>query len=536
MVTSWMRLPFRWTQLLWKNRACLNLNKIVQAALFFSNLRKKDIMPTRQSQRTAQVSPKTKKTTIQKKLAQIGKKIPKRAAVASKTLSNGNKPTPIPQIRSVPFTNLGQWIVQAVHAVFEEDKPLVAQLVDSMRKHIDVHRREHNEFRKALAQKVEFKQILPQHLFALIDRLDQLFQYRSAVYERGTQNLCTYLSLMMERARSVSDELVAQESKMDEILNGWTETLEQDRDTLVNRIRQSAQSTFQRAPENMFGAAVDHTPEQLDMLLEQGNQLFDKIAQLRQHRVDAILSGNTPLQREIEKHLRDALSKAHAITGARQYFYTSQGEPTLVRFTKNTNRLKQDLNKLLTLPKLYHNDYELAARQFQSTIDENVGGMRLFAILRMRQEFYRAAQELREEMCRQVKILFDGVRQELKLLDDEIEVLNSEFLAEFARARLDETLRDRVAVYIKALYVASDMQMAQLDRPFLSMISSPLRDSQKRRKQRRRRQQIPQSNPTSPESESEVPGDEETDPRTAPLEESDDTAEIDAQDLDSESE
>ena len=488
-------------------------------------------MPTRQSQRTAQVSSKKKKTTIQKKLAQIGKKIPKRAVAASKT-SNGNKPTTTPQIKSVPFTNLGQWIVQAVHAVFEEDKPLIAQLVDSMRKHIDVHRREHNEFRKALAQKAELKQILPQHLFALIDRLGQLFQYRSAVYERGTQNLCTYLSLMMERARNVSNELVAQESKMDEILNGWTKTLEQDRDILVNRIRQSAQSTFQRAPENMFGAAVDHTPEQLDKLLEQGNQLFDKIAQLRQHRVDAILGGNVPLQREIEKHLRDALSKAHAITGARQYFYTSQGEPTLVRFTKNTNRLKQDLNKLLTLPKLYHNDYELAARQFQSTIDENVGGMRLFATLRMRQEFYRAAQELREEMCRQVKTLFDGVRQELKLLDNEIEVLNSEFLAEFARARLDETLRDRVAVYIKALYVASDMQMAQLDRPFLSMISSPLRDSQTRRKQRRKQQQ----SPTLSEAESELPDDVETVPHTAPLEESDDDVESGAPHSDSESE
>jgi len=376
----------------------------------------------------------------------------------------------------IPFLHLGRWIVHAIHSVFGDQHDTVRQLTSGLRAHVATNRREYNEHRKNLKLLQVLEKLLPAHLFKLVNRMNQLFEFREGVYLKGTQDLAQYLTLMTNRAQSVARELKRHEDQTAQILDEWTAALEKDRDVLVGRVRQSADCE-NPSNQTMFGVEASASNKQLDHLLDEGKGLFDKIEELRKFRVEAIVGGNRELAREIEKHLRGALSKAHAITGARQYFYTARGSPELVQFTTSEDRLKDDLTKLLKLPKLYYNDYELAAKQFQSTIDENIGGMRLFATLKLRQEFLRAATELEEELCSQVDMLFRKVQGELKLLDSELDVLNTEFLAEFARSRLDEELREYTAKYIKALYVASDCKLSRIDEQFLALVSSPLKEA-----------------------------------------------------------
>lgn len=463
------------------------------------DVEKKD--STQKSKKGGKTRPsKKKKNSIQGRLAKLKTKLDQAPAIAIVAPKKEVVPAPtLDQILSkvtsqkervsearknagplapIPFTNLGQWLIHAIHSVFGDQPATLRQLVAGMRDHVSRNRRAHNEHRKQLKLHPILEKTLPDHLFKLVNRMKQLFDFREQIYVRGTQQLSQYLTLMMSRAQNVSRELVAHETKMGQILKEWTRTLEQDRDVLVGRVRQSSDCA-NPASQAMFRMEPETTRRQLDHLLEQGKDLFDKIEELRKYRGEAIVAGNRSLAREIEKHLRNALSKAHAITGARQYFYTARESPDLLKFTTSTERLKKDLVGLLTLPKLYYNDYELAAKQFQSTIDENIGGMRLFATLKLRQEFLRAATELEEELCSQLDVLFRKIQSELKLLNEELEVLNTEFLAEFARARMDEDLREQTAHYIKALYVSSDCKMARLDEQFLTLVASSLKKSVK---------------------------------------------------------
>lgn len=377
------------------------------------------------------------------------------------------------QLPAIPFPNLGQWLVQLVHAVFHDRHDEIRQLVHSLRERAKQCQSEQNEHAHLLDTKLAVQSALPPHLYKMIDRMHTVFMFKEAAHVRGIHSITQYLTLMVERAQTVSSELVRQEKNAETILDQWTQTLENDRDVLVTRIKHCADcEPVESAALPLFNVTqLAATPAQLDELLEYGKELFDIIQELRQHRVTAITNGDKQLVQEIERHLRGALSKAHAITGARQYFYTARDEPDLLRFTTNTQRLKHDLTALLALPRLYHNDYEMAARQLQSTIDENIGGMRLFATLKLRQEFLRAAHELEEEMCRQIHVLFQTMQSEIKLLNDELDLLHTNFLAEFARARLDEELWKQATQYIKALHVAFACATAQRDQQFLALVA-----------------------------------------------------------------
>jgi hypothetical protein len=382
--------------------------------------------------------------------------------------------TPSVSLAPIPFATLGRWLVHVVHSIFNDQRDTLRQLVAGMRRHIAQTRRAYNEHRKYLRLNEELEKVLPKHLYQLIRRMNQLFAFREKIYLRGTNSLSQYLTLMVNRANTLAGALVAQETHLKKTLADWTHVLEKDRDTLVGRVKQAADCA-DPASKMSFQLAPQTTQRQLAHLLDQGKTLFDKIEELRVHRTKAIVGGDRHLVKEIEAYLRRALSQAHAITGARQYFYTSQDAPTLFQFKTNEAQLKDRLARLLTLPRLYYNDYELAARQFQATINENIGGLRLFATLRMRQEFACAASELEDELCAQLLVVFEKIQQELNLLNGELDVLNTEFLAEFARARLAEELREQTARYIKAMYVASECTLARLDEQFLTLATSALK-------------------------------------------------------------
>ena len=383
----------------------------------------------------------------------------------------GHSPLHIPNgpIVPIPFTNLGRWVVHTIHSVFGDQRATVRQLAAGLRNHVTDHRRLYNEHQKYLSVSANLKTMLPPLLFKLVGRMAQLFDFRERIYTQGARQISEYLRMMIGRAEKVFHDLTAQESNVDRILKEWTQVLEHDRDVLAGHVRQSADCA-DPASRTTFHTESDTTHRQLAHLLQQGKDLFDKIEELRKYRSEAIVAGNRSLTREIENHLRDALSRAHAIAGARQYFYTAQSSPNVLQFTAGAERLKSDMVKLLTLPKLYYNDYELAAKQLQSTIDEHIGGMRLFATLKLQQEFSRVAGELEEELCLKIDGLFQKTQSELKLLNEELMILNTEFLAEFARAGVNEDLRELTARYIKALYVSSSCKMARVDEPFAALV------------------------------------------------------------------
>ncbi len=425
-------------------------------------------------------------TTVQSKLKALRLKIPT-LTKSTAVLSASNTPTKT-RLSVMPFTNLGHWLHSVIRAVFAGQHDLLRQLTDGLRTHAKQCRTEYNEHAKVHAQaNAELQADLPVVLYKLVARMRTLFQFRERAYARGTHTLKKYLNRMVVRAKQVADELVHHEQQAKLILDEWATTLENDRAALVQRVHQGADCEPRRsyktpAPipgDRLFTTTLHDNTQQLETLLHHGNDLFEKIRQLRQHRIDAFVGGDHALAREVEHHLRKALSQAHAITGARQYFYTANDDPNVIRFNKGTDQLKQELTSLLTLPRLYHNDYELAAHQFQSTIDENIGGMRLFTTLKLRQTFIHAAQELEEELCRQIGVLYKGTQTEMKLLEDELDVLNTEFLAEFARARLSSVLRERVASYITALNMSSDCKIAMMDHEFVGL-GAPTRTQSKR--------------------------------------------------------
>lgn len=383
-----------------------------------------------------------------------------------KTLTKKLHSIPKPKKPQYKFETLSAWLQHGINAYFDQNYDQTQDLIQSLVYHLQTHRENANETRSKTQLSKDFYADLDSSFAKILERIQTVFAFRTQLYLGQTKLYIDFLNRMVQQCVQLSQALSCQEEEWMQVLKDWRITLEKEVESATSTLQQKAQ--FNNALTIAKSAPSTNTSPQLQLLLDEGKTLMDQMKELRQLRLDSVIRGDVSQAQEIEQILSKALSRLHAISGARQFWYASQSNS--MPFLQAQEPVSNQLQSVLTQFETEFPDADLVGGQLQSTIDSNIGGLEIFGILKCRQECEQIAREIRLELIQFTQSHFDQLMTEMTLLDNELSMLHSELLAELARRKMDEEIKTQIGEWMLALRAESDFKMAQRDSEFSKLI------------------------------------------------------------------
>jgi hypothetical protein len=252
-----------------------------------------------------------------------------------------------------------------------------------------------------------------------------------------------------------------------QVLQNWRLTLEEEASKLQKDIQHKAQ--YEHATVNLVGGnqTITNSP-QLNLLLQESTTLMDQIKEMRQLRLDAIVRGDMGQALEIEHAMTKALSRLHAVAGARQFWYASQSNS--LPFLQVEYPVQDQLQSLLRQYETVFQDTDLVEGQLKTAIDSNIGGLEIFGILKCQQECEQIVKEIKTKLLQFTRQHFKQLETELTLLNNELSILHTELIAELSRRNVSDDIKGQIGEWMEALRAESDHMIAKRNKQFTKFI------------------------------------------------------------------
>lgn len=366
------------------------------------------------------------------------------AKLKDKELSTGPTYDFVPTVHD--HRDLSRWFCESFHALSTQNSTKVYELA--------------NAFRKGVWDAVEGVEYVPSlddlnienpKLVSLVKEMVRIMKFRVVSYERTTRRVVEYTQTMIQKARSMAHMIMKKQDELSRHIQAQAVHIRQEKlsqlpDPASAETLAPMQLETTTVVTNLEGGAqvqANSKKQTMDMLKKKALDMYEKLGQLQDERVHAVLSHDVAQVRAIDQQTKKLKTHTRAIMGARQHMASIVQDPTL-----DTQLGKEDIKETLArieqaMTKKKVMDYDLYRQEVQNQIQEHASGMALYLGLKTQEEVLRLQHDLVQEVCQVVSQVFEEGREEVLLLNQE--------MATFHQSLRTNQVSDEIMKYLEGM-------------------------------------------------------------------------------------
>jgi len=334
----------------------------------------------------------------------------------TKEINNEHKFEFIPKIHI--HEDLSRWFCESFHALNNENSTQLYHLADALRKGIwDVI--------QEVSPEIQINSD-DDHINKILKEIIKILKFRVVSYERITRRVVNYTRTMIEKARKLAKSILKQQDKLSTHIQAQSVQLKQEK---INNLPINIETEIIVQQPSFNGTFAIHTQEDsksktLGVLKKKSIEMYKQINKLNKDKIQAVLNHDSVKLKNIEKQLKVLKTYTRAMVGARQHILSLMDDTMLSKNMENTQSVNDMLIRMQNhMKNTVPMDYELYKHEIQNQIDEHSSGLALYLGLKTHEELMQLKHDLVNEVCANVKKIFEEGQHEIVILNEEFKSL-----------------------------------------------------------------------------------------------------------------